>query len=143
MPGSTSIRSNSSVWPGFLRLLSPWFIDRRAGRIINVHPSLLPAFRGLQTHRRALDAGVLIHGCTVHYVTSELDAGPMVAQAAVPVLPDDTVETLAARVLVQEHRLYPMALSLVASGTVRLNDARVVTRTAARPDAVLMVPDAG
>ena len=125
---------------GFMRLLSPWFVDRWAGRMINVHPSLLPCFRGLETHARALDAGVRIHGCTVHYVVSELDAGPIVAQAAVPVLSDDTPKTLAARVLAQEHRLYPMALRLVASGSARLEGARVVTRIDAGADAVMIVP---
>lgn len=125
---------------GFLRLLSPWFVDRWAGRMINIHPSLLPSFRGLETHARALEAGVRIHGCTVHYVVSELDAGPIVAQAAVPVLSDDTPKTLAARVLAQEHRLYPMALRLVASGAACLEGARVVTTIDAGADVVMMVP---
>ena len=125
---------------GFMRLLSPWFVDRWAGRMINVHPSLLPSFRGLDTHARALDAGVRIHGCTVHYVVSDVDAGPIIAQAAVPVLAEDTPETLAQRVLVQEHRLYPMALRLVASGAARLEGARVVTRGMTSADAAMIVP---
>ncbi|HEX8167499.1 MAG TPA: phosphoribosylglycinamide formyltransferase [Beijerinckiaceae bacterium] len=110
---------------GFMRILTPWFIDRWLGRMLNVHPSLLPLFRGLDTHRRALEEGVRIHGCTVHFVTPELDSGPIVAQAAVPVLPSDTEETLAARVLAQEHVLYPLALRLVAGGRARLQQGRV------------------
>lgn len=125
---------------GFMRLLSEWFVDHWAGRMINIHPSLLPSFRGLETHARALKAGVLIHGCTVHYVVADLDAGPIVAQAAVPVLAGDTPKTLAARVLSQEHRLYPMALRLVASGATRLEDTRVVTSVNASADVVMIVP---
>jgi phosphoribosylglycinamide formyltransferase-1 len=96
---------------GFMRLLSGWFVSRWAGRLLNIHPSLLPAFKGLDTHARALAAGATEHGCTVHLVTEELDAGPILAQVAVPVLPGDTPETLAARVLKEEHRLYPLALA--------------------------------
>lgn len=110
---------------GFMRILTPWFIGRWLGRMLNVHPSLLPLFKGLHTHRRALDEGVRIHGCTVHFVTPELDSGPIVAQAAVPVLPSDTEESLAARVLAQEHAIYPLALGLVAGGRVRLQEGRV------------------
>lgn len=101
---------------GYMRLLTPYLVDAWAGRMLNVHPSLLPAFPGLDTHARALAAGVKLHGCTVHLVTREMDAGPILAQAAVPVLPGDTAEALAARVLVQEHRLYPLALRLLAAG---------------------------
>ncbi len=101
---------------GFMRVLTPGFVERWSGRMLNVHPSLLPAFRGTRTHERALAEGVLIHGCTVHFVVPELDAGPIVAQAAVQVLPDDTPETLGARVLAQEHAIYPKALRIVASG---------------------------
>ena len=111
---------------GFMRLLTPGFVDRWSGRMINVHPSLLPAFRGLDTHARAIDAGVTRHGCTVHYVVPEVDAGPIIAQAAVPVLAGDTPEALASRVLVEEHRIYPQALEGVASGRIRLVDGRVV-----------------
>ena len=110
---------------GFMRILTPWFINRWTGRMLNVHPSLLPLFTGLHTHRRALEAGVRIHGCTVHFVTPELDSGPIIAQAAVPVLASDTEETLAARVLRQEHVIYPLGLRLVASGKVRLQQGRV------------------
>jgi phosphoribosylglycinamide formyltransferase-1 len=111
---------------GFMRVLTDWFVERWAGRMINVHPSLLPLFRGTHTHRRALEEGVLVHGCTVHFVVPELDAGPIIAQAAVPVVPGDTEESLAARVLVQEHVLYPQALGLICGGAARLESGRVV-----------------
>lgn len=101
---------------GYMRLLTPYLVDAWAGRMLNIHPGLLPAFPGLDTHARALAAGVKLHGCTVHLVTHEMDAGPILAQAAVPVLPGDTAEALAARVLAQEHRLYPLALRLLAAG---------------------------
>jgi phosphoribosylglycinamide formyltransferase-1 len=101
---------------GFMRILSPWFVQRWRDRLINVHPSLLPAFPGLDTHTRALAAGVSEHGCTVHYVREGVDDGPVILQAKVPVLPGDTPETLTARVLVEEHKLYPAALALVAAG---------------------------
>jgi phosphoribosylglycinamide formyltransferase-1 len=101
---------------GYMRLLTPLLVRRWAGRMLNIHPSLLPAFPGLDTHRRALAAGAKIHGCTVHYVTETTDEGPIIAQAAVPVLPGDDEETLAARVLGEEHRLYPLALALAATG---------------------------
>jgi formyltetrahydrofolate-dependent phosphoribosylglycinamide formyltransferase len=107
---------------GYMRRLTPAMVARWAGRMLNIHPSLLPAFRGLDTHARALAAGVKLHGCTVHLVSSELDAGPILAQAAVPVLPDDDVEALAARVLAAEHRLYPMALRLHAGGQIGRRD---------------------
>lgn len=102
---------------GFMRLLTPWFVGRWVDRMINIHPSLLPAFPGLRTHARALEAGCKLAGVTVHYVRAETDAGPIVAQAAVPVLPGDTEDTLAARVLEVEHRIYPLALRLVAGGS--------------------------
>ncbi len=98
---------------GYMRLLTPFLVGRYAGRMLNIHPSLLPAFPGLDTHRRAIAAGVRLHGCTVHWVTEAVDAGPVVAQAAVPVLADDTPATLATRVLAQEHALYPAALARV------------------------------
>jgi phosphoribosylglycinamide formyltransferase-1 len=103
---------------GFLRLLTPWFVERWSGRLINIHPSLLPAFKGLDTHARALAAGATQHGATVHFVVPELDSGPIIAQESVPVLPGDTEETLAARVLAVEHRIYPLALKRVAQGDV-------------------------
>lgn len=102
---------------GYMRLLTPFFVDAWHGCMLNIHPSLLPAFPGLHTHERALEAGVKLHGCTVHLVTQTMDAGPILAQAAVPVLPDDSADSLAARVLVQEHRIYPMALRAFAAGT--------------------------
>lgn len=106
---------------GFMRLLTPWFVGRWQGRMINIHPSLLPAFPGLDTHARALAAGVRFHGCTVHFVTAEMDAGPIIAQAVVPVASGDTADVLAARVLEAEHRLYPMAVRLIAEGRVEID----------------------
>jgi phosphoribosylglycinamide formyltransferase-1 len=111
---------------GFMRILSADFVRRWHDQLINVHPSLLPAFPGLDTHARALAAGAKLHGCTVHYVREGVDDGPIIAQAEVPVLPSDTPETLAARVRAAEHALYPEALALVASGRVRVVDERVV-----------------
>lgn len=99
------------VLAGFMRILTPGFVQRYEGRIVNIHPSLLPAFPGLHTHQRAIDAGCTVHGATVHRVTAELDHGPILAQAAVPVLPGDSAEALARRVLAQEHRLYPQAVA--------------------------------
>ena len=111
---------------GFMRIQSAAFAERWLGRQLNIHPSLLPLFKGLHPHQQALDAGVRVSGCTVHFVTPELDAGPIVAQAAVPVLEGDTAATLEARILAEEHRLYPQALRLVASGAARLVEGRVV-----------------
>lgn len=105
---------------GFMRLLTAWFVTRWNGRMLNIHPALLPQFKGLHTHRRALEAGAKRHGATVHFVVPEMDSGPIVAQDSVPVLDDDTPETLAARVLEVEHRLYPQALRLVAEGRATL-----------------------
>jgi phosphoribosylglycinamide formyltransferase-1 len=104
---------------GFMRLLTPWFVNRWSGRMLNIHPALLPQFKGLDTHRRALAAGVKEHGATVHFVSVEMDDGPIIAQQAVPVLPGDTEASLAARVLEVEHRLYPQALRMVAAGQIR------------------------
>mgnify|MGYP001044686304 CR=1 FL=1 len=114
------------VLAGFMRVLTPYFVDRFSGRILNIHPALLPLFTGLHTHERALQAGVRVHGVTVHFVSAELDGGPIVGQAAVPVLANDTPEILAARVLVQEHVLYPRAVRLVASGRVKLDGNKVL-----------------
>ena len=120
---------------GFMRILTPRFVGRYTGRMLNIHPSLLPAFPGLDTHAQALAAGVKLHGCTVHFVTAEVDRGPIVIQAAVPVQPDDTAETLAARVLRQEHAIYPRAARwfldgrlVIGDGAVRVkgNDAQLV-----------------
>lgn len=113
------------VLAGFMRVLTDGFVRRYAGRLLNIHPSLLPAFPGLDTHRRALEAGVRVHGATVHFVGAEVDAGAIVAQAAVPVREDDTCETLAARVLEAEHRLYPMAVRWFVEGRLSLVGQRV------------------
>jgi phosphoribosylglycinamide formyltransferase 1 len=110
---------------GFMRIQSAGFVDRWIGRQLNIHPSLLPAFKGLHPHRQALDAGVRISGASVHFVTHELDGGPIVAQSAVPVPPGDTIEALEARILAAEHTLYPAAVRLVASGKARLSDGIV------------------
>ncbi|ANH03461.1 phosphoribosylglycinamide formyltransferase [Shinella sp. HZN7] len=111
---------------GYMRLISGAFVSRYEGRILNIHPSLLPLFPGLNTHQRAIDAGMRIAGCTVHFVTEGMDEGPAIVQAAVPVLPDDTAGTLAARVLTVEHRSYPLALRLVAEGKVRMEGGKAV-----------------
>jgi len=105
---------------GFMRLLSPRFVESWQGKMINIHPSLLPAYKGLHTHKRAIEAGEKFHGCTVHFVTPELDDGPTILQAKVPVMPGDSEATLAARVLEQEHKIYPEALRLVATGKAKL-----------------------
>ena len=110
---------------GFLRIMTEGFVRRWEGRMINIHPSLLPSFKGLHTHEKALEAGVKIAGCTVHYVSPDLDSGAIIAQAAVPVLHDDTTDTLAARILVCEHKIYPAALGLVARGGAPVVDGKV------------------
>lgn len=110
---------------GFMRMLSTAFVDEWRGRLINIHPSLLPAFRGLNVQERMLDAGVKIAGCTVHFVSPEMDAGPIIGQAAVPVLPTDTLESLSERILEREHKLYPACLKLVAEGRARISGAVV------------------
>jgi len=111
---------------GYMRLLSGTFIHRYDGRILNIHPSLLPLFPGLHTHQRSIDAGMRITGCTVHFVTEGMDEGPVIGQAAVPVLPGDTADALAARVLTVEHQLYPRALKLFAEGTVKMEGGKAV-----------------
>jgi len=132
---------------GFLRLLTPWFVERWHNRQINIHPSLLPAFPGLHTHERALAAGVRFSGCTVHFVRVAMDEGPIIAQAAVPVLPDDDAETLAARILAAEHRLFPLALRLVAEGSARVvrgadgGEHVEIAGAAVSPDAILNPAD--
>lgn len=114
------------VLAGYMRLLTPGFVEKWHGRMINIHPSLLPSFKGLDTHKRALDAGMRVHGCTVHFVTPEMDGGPIIAQAAVPVLVSDSEDDLTARVLKAEHQLYPQALKLVAQGKARMQGGRTV-----------------
>ena len=118
-------RPDLVVLAGYMRILSPAFIARFEGRLLNIHPSLLPAFPGLKTHERALAEGVKIHGCSVHFVTAELDHGPIVIQAAVPVRADDTADVLAARVLQQEHRIYPQAIRWFAEGRLLNQHGRV------------------
>ena len=113
------------VLAGFMRILTPEFTHHFSGRLFNIHPSLLPKYRGLHTHQRALDAGDAEHGCSVHFVTAELDGGPLIVQAKVPVLPQDDAVTLAARVLVQEHRIYPLAVRWFAEGRLRIKDGVV------------------
>jgi phosphoribosylglycinamide formyltransferase 1 len=114
------------VLAGFMRVLTTPFVERFAGRLINIHPSLLPAFPGLATHRQALAAGVRVHGCTVHFVTPDVDGGPIIAQATVPVLADDTEESLNARVITQEHRLLPQVVRALVEGRITLLGRRVV-----------------
>ena len=125
---------------GFMRLLTGGFVDRWRDRQLNVHPSLLPALPGLDTHARALDQGVMIHGCTVHFVRLEMDTGPIIAQAAVPVLPGDTAETLGARVLAQEHIIYPHALRLVAGGHVRIEQECAMITSPVKQSPALISP---
>ena len=117
------------VLAGFMRILTPAFVAKYFGRLINIHPSLLPSFPGLHTHQQAIDAGVKFHGATVHFVTAELDHGPIIAQAVVPVLDNDTEDTLAERVLEQEHQIYPQAVHDLILGRLKLVDGRVVRST--------------
>ena len=127
---------------GFMRVLSGAFVAHWRDRLINIHPSLLPAFPGLDTHERALAAGVKLHGCTVHYVREEVDSGPIIGQAAVPVLAGDTPDSLAARVLAVEHRLYPACLRLVAEGRAPVVDERVEIPRTSDDDGSLVHPGA-
>ncbi len=129
------------VLAGFMRILSDAFVRHYAGRLMNIHPSLLPAFPGLHTHRRALEEGVRIHGCTVHFVTPALDHGPVIIQAAVPVLDSDDEATLAARVLRQEHRIYPQAVRWFAEDRLRLDNGRVRLAGELADSAVLIAPE--
>ncbi len=125
---------------GFLRLVTPWFIGQWERRMINIHPALLPAYRGLDTHARALADGVKIHGCTVHFVVPAMDEGPILAQAAVPVLDSDTPQSLARRVLAQEHRIYPAALARVARGGLIVQGNRVFDPEPTEEPSPLVVP---
>ena len=128
------------VLAGYMRILTKAFVERYAGRLINIHPSLLPMFPGLRTHEAALREGVKIHGCTVHFVTPELDHGPIIIQAAVPVLSGDTPDTLASRVLAQEHRIYPQAVRWFAEGKLVISDGRVNIRDDGVSQWVLSTP---
>lgn len=125
---------------GFMRIMTAWLVEKWRDRMINIHPSLLPAYRGLNTHERALADGVRIHGCTVHFVRHEVDLGPIIAQAAVPVMSFDTPASLAARVLDAEHKLYPMALVLVTTGKIRVDGERIITTDAPSIEPPLIVP---
>jgi phosphoribosylglycinamide formyltransferase 1 len=125
---------------GFMRLLTPWFVARWEGRMINIHPALLPAFKGLNTHQRALAAGVKIHGASVHFVVPDMDSGPIIAQGAVGVREDDDATTLAARVLAIEHRIYPAALAALAAGRITIVDGRCRIEGAAASAGPLLVP---
>ena len=125
---------------GFMRLLTASFVGKWQGRMLNIHPALLPAFKGLDTHKRALETGAKVHGATVHFVVPEMDSGPIIAQGAVSVQPGDTEETLAARVLKVEHRIYPAALKLVAEGRVRIENGRCLIDGVPVPDSASLVP---
>jgi phosphoribosylglycinamide formyltransferase-1 len=125
---------------GFMRVLSPWFPQYWQGRIVNIHPSLLPAFKGLNVHQKAIDAGARVSGCTVHFVVPELDGGPIIAQAAVRVLAGDTADRLATRILQQEHRLYPLVVRWFAEGRLSQADGRVEVAGVA-PGATLLFSD--
>jgi phosphoribosylglycinamide formyltransferase-1 len=122
---------------GFMRLLTPGFVTHWHDRMINIHPSLLPAYRGLNTHERAIADGVRFTGCTVHYVRPDCDAGPIIAQAAVPVAPDDTPQALAERVLLSEHQIYPEAVRLIAEGRTRIENERVVVTGISLPPSTI------
>ena len=128
---------------GFMRLLTPDFVERWRDRLINIHPSLLPAYPGLATHARALADGVKFTGCTVHYVRAEMDRGPILVQAAVPVQDGDDADALAARVLAAEHRCYPLALRLIAEGKVRIDDGQCRIDGAAAPADAILNPGEG
>ena len=135
-----SYRPDLLVLAGFMRILTDGFTKRFGGRIMNIHPSLLPAFPGVDTHLRALQEGVRIHGCTVHFVTPELDHGPIIVQAAVPVLPGDDEGRLAARVLEQEHRIYPQAIRWFLEGRLKLEGNRVTVSAGRSAPDVLVCP---
>jgi phosphoribosylglycinamide formyltransferase-1 len=128
------------VLAGFMRILGERFLERFAGRMINIHPSLLPAFPGVHTHRQALDEGVKLHGCTVHFVTPKLDHGPIIVQAAVPVLPGDDEDTLAARVLEQEHVVFPQAIRWYLEGRLQVSEGRVTLAGGSSSPAALISP---
>lgn len=128
---------------GFMRVLTPWFVERWRDRMINIHPSLLPSFPGIDTHERALAAGVRFTGCTVHYVVPDVDTGPIIVQAVIPVLPGDDADKLAARVLLAEHRAYPYAVRLIAEGRVKIIDARTVIASHAAEPGFTLNPDDG
>ncbi len=125
---------------GFMRLLTPWLVNQWPQRLLNIHPALLPAFKGLDTHKRALEAGAKTHGATVHFVVAEMDSGPIIVQGAIAVRADDTEKTLSRRVLAVEHRIYPLALKLVAEGRVLVIDGRCLIDGVPIPDATQVAP---
>ncbi len=135
-----AFRPDLVVLAGFMRVLGDDFVCRYAGRLVNIHPSLLPSFPGLHTHRRALEEGVRVHGCTVHFVTPTLDHGPIIVQAAVPVLDGDDEDRLAARVLAQEHRIYPLAVRWFVEGRLTVAGGRVLVAGEQVDDAALRAP---
>lgn len=122
----TEAGANIICLAGFMRIVTPKFVERWSGKLINIHPSLLPSFKGLEVHERMIEAGVKLAGCTVHFVSAEMDAGPIIGQAAVPVLPGDDARKLAARILAEEHRLYPACVKLIAEGKARLTEGGTV-----------------
>jgi phosphoribosylglycinamide formyltransferase-1 len=125
---------------GFMRLLTPWFVEQWSGKMLNIHPAILPLYKGLHTHERALADGVKLHGATVHFVVPGMDEGPIIAQAVVPVLSNDTPDTLGARVLVQEHKLYPLALKLLASDRLSVDGTRVHIKEESATEGALISP---
>ena len=125
---------------GFMRILTPWILERWLDKIVNIHPSLLPAFPGLETHKKAIEAGVKFAGCTVHFAHAKVDHGPIIAQAVVPVMPDDNPETLSARILEAEHKIYPHALRLIAEGRVNVFGENVFVAGAGTPSTILFNP---
>ncbi|WP_193188114.1 phosphoribosylglycinamide formyltransferase [Nisaea sediminum] len=125
---------------GFMRLLTTGFVEHWSRRMINIHPSLLPSFKGLNVQQRAIDAGARFSGCTVHFVTPEMDVGPIIQQAVVPIHQDDSAESLAARILEQEHRIYPASLRWIAEGRIRIEGERVLLDSATHPDTSLLNP---
>jgi len=136
-----SFQPDFVILAGFMRILTEPFVTHYHGRLINIHPSLLPSFTGLHTHARALHDGVKIHGCTVHFVTPDLDHGPIIIQAAVPVLADDNEQTLAARVLLEEHRIFPQVIRWLCAGQVELSaNGKVVNRSRKQPGFALISP---
>jgi phosphoribosylglycinamide formyltransferase-1 len=139
----TTARVDLVCLAGFMRLMTADFVERWRDRMLNIHPALLPSFKGLHTHERALRAGVTIHGCTVHLVRPAMDEGPILAQAAVPVLPGDTAETLSARVLEAEHRIYPEALALLCTGEARVDGEKVIISQHINPSPALYSPSLG
>ena len=125
---------------GFMRILTDGFVSRWLDKMINIHPSLLPSFKGLHTHERAIEAGVRFSGCTIHFVRPEMDDGPIIAQATVPIRQDDTPDALAARVLVEEHKIYPLAVRMIAEGRISITGSQVTIKGAVNPDSAVINP---